>query len=122
MILFDTNIIIYSAQEEGAYLHDIFENEGGHYSVVTMVETLGFHKMDKRQEGYLKLIFQRLKPLPITDPIIFKAIELRQKRKMTLGDALIAATAVIHNCTLYTRNVKDFDWITDLQIHNPMDT
>ena len=39
MILFDTNIIIYSAQNEGAYLHDIFEKEGGYYSVITMVET-----------------------------------------------------------------------------------
>ena len=120
MILFDTNIIIYSAQNEGAYLHDIFEKEGGYYSVITMVETLGYRKIDKRREGYFNLIFRRLKPLPVTDPIIFKAIELRKKRKLKLGDALIAATAITHNCILYTRNTKDFDWINDLEVHNPM--
>ena len=34
--------------------------------------------------------------LPLTDTIADRAISLRQQRRMGLGDAIIAATAVIH--------------------------
>ena len=36
-----------------------------------------------------------------------------------LGDALVARTALAHNCTLITRNTKDFDWIPDLSLFDP---
>jgi len=39
---------------------------------------------------------------------------------MSLGDALIAATALEHRLILATRNVKDFEWITGLKIVNPI--
>ncbi len=38
---------------------------------------------------------------------------------MTLGDALIGATAIPNDLTLVTRNVDDFDWIAGLRILNP---
>ena len=40
---------------------------------------------------------------------------------MTLGDALVAATALTHQETLITRNVKDFDWIDNLKVVNPFE-
>jgi predicted nucleic acid-binding protein len=33
---------------------------------------------------------------------------------MTLGDSIIAATALIYNLDLYTHNVSDFESIQDL--------
>jgi predicted nucleic acid-binding protein len=39
---------------------------------------------------------------------------------MTLGDALIGATAITNDLTLVTRNVDDFDWIEGLQILDPL--
>jgi len=48
------------------------------------------------------------------------AIGLRQQRKMSLGDALIAATCMAHQLPLASANDKDFDWIGGLQVHNPM--
>jgi predicted nucleic acid-binding protein len=30
---------------------------------------------------------------------------------MSLGDALVAGTALVHRLTLVTRNVEDFHWI-----------
>ena len=53
-------------------------------------------------------------------PIIQQAILLRQMRKMSPGDALIAATALHFGYELYTRNVTDFNWITGLSIVNPI--
>ena len=40
---------------------------------------------------------------------------------MSLGDALIAATALDHELTFATRNTKDFDWIPNLSLINPFD-
>ena len=58
--------------------------------------------------------------MPISDEVIQKASTLRQQKKMSLGDALIAATALIHGLTLVTSNVKDFEWIKDLSVLDPL--
>jgi predicted nucleic acid-binding protein len=41
---------------------------------------------------------------------------------MSLGDALVAGTALVHEQTLVTRNVEDFHWIQGLSLLNPFDT
>ena len=46
-------------------------------------------------------------------------LRLRRQRKMSLGDALIAATALERGLTLIKRNAQDFQWIPDLSIVNP---
>jgi len=48
------------------------------------------------------------------------AIQFRQQQSMSLGDAIIAATALEHHQTLATRNIKDFDWIDGLKVINPL--
>ncbi|WP_413163364.1 hypothetical protein ACL6C3_28730 [Capilliphycus salinus ALCB114379] len=40
---------------------------------------------------------------------------------MTLGDAIIAGTALMYELTLITRNVDDFRWIPQLNLLNPFD-
>jgi predicted nucleic acid-binding protein len=37
-------------------------------------------------------------------------------------DALLAASAIVHNMKLVTRNVKDFIQVTGLEVLNPWDT
>ena len=44
--------------------------------------------------------FKNTPTLPLSDEVIQKALALRQQKKMSLGDALIAATALIHGLTL----------------------
>jgi len=56
---------------------------------------------------------------PTTDTFE-RAIQLRRQRKMTLGDALIAATAMEHNLTLVTANTDNFRWIDGLRLVNPL--
>ena len=55
------------------------------------------------------------------EDIIEEAVRLRQRRNMSLGDALIAATALVENLTLVTRNVDDFKHIPGLKLINPFD-
>ena len=59
--------------------------------------------------------------LAVSDEVAAKAVELRQQRKMSLGDSLIAATALVHNLILVTRNTDDFNWIANLSLLNPFD-
>ena len=89
-------------------------------SVISKVEVLGYHKFSPENRNKLETIFRSLPILPLSDEIIDKAILLRQRRKMSLGDALIAATALIHNIKVVTANVKDFIWINDLDVFNPL--
>lgn len=49
------------------------------------------------------------------------AIQLRQQRKLTLGDALIAATCLELGYTLATCNTGDFAWIEELKVFNPLE-
>jgi predicted nucleic acid-binding protein len=49
-----------------------------------------------------------------------RAVKLRQQRKMSLGDAIIAGTALTHDLTLVTHNTEDFQWISGLKILDPL--
>ena len=39
---------------------------------------------------------------------------------MSLGDVIIAATALEYKQTLATRNTDDFEWIEELSLINPV--
>lgn len=56
---------------------------------------------------------------PVSQTVIENAVTLRQQRKMSLGDAIIAATALEYRQTLVTRNVKDFEWVEGLKVVDP---
>ncbi len=71
-----------------------------------------------RQHGNVKSV--RIVHYHVSDAIVEQAIHLRQQRKMSLGDAVIGATALTHNLKLATANVKDFAWIKNLEVINPV--
>ena len=53
------------------------------------------------------------------DNITSKAIELKRRVKIKLADAVIAATALLNNLKLVTKNVDDFKGIEGLELENP---
>ena len=48
-----------------------------------------------------------------------KTIELRQQFRIKLPDAIIAATALVYDLTLITRNAVDFKNIAGIKLINP---
>lgn len=48
------------------------------------------------------------------------AITLRQRRKRSLGDSIIGATALSNDLSLATHNIKDFKWIDELELIDPL--
>jgi toxin FitB len=120
MRIIDSNLIIYFADEQYRWLEDSIQTFDAHFSIITKLEVLGFQKLKPNDTQFFKIYFRSIKPLPISDEIIEKAIELKQKRKMSIGDAIIAATALVHNLELFTHNITDFDWILGLKLVDPM--
>ena len=119
MKLIDSNIIIYSGANENSWLRELFYESNSFFSSISKIEVLGFHQITGEQVTYFLEIFKLLKVLPVDSGVIDKAISLRQQKKLTLGDSIIAATALLHNLTLITRNVDDFSHISTLNIENP---
>ena len=70
--------------------------------------------------GLLEDIFALCDVLPLTQAIADQSIYLRQQRRIGLGDAIIAATAMVHNLALVTRNTEDFRWISGLELMDPL--
>ena len=56
---------------------------------------------------------------PLNEAVENKTIEIRKTIHLKLPDAIIAATALIYNLEIITRNVKDFSRVSGLRIINP---
>jgi predicted nucleic acid-binding protein len=56
----------------------------------------------------------------LEEDIASKAIELRRTAKINLADAVIAATAILNNFELATRNINDFKMIKEIKLINPL--
>lgn len=121
-ILLDSNTIIYAISSDYPNVRDCMSEFNWCASKISIIEVLGYHKITPLEKELFYPLFDKIDFYDITDPIIQKATEFRQAKKMSLGDAIILATAVIYQLPLMTRNSKDFEWIDDLTIINPFIT
>src|SRR5215210_6348404 len=119
-MLLDSNIIIYAAQPEHAELREFIAEHAPAVSAISLVEVLGYHGLTPEERDAFEAFFGASRVLPVSDAVLARAVGLRQQRRMSLGDALISATALVHNLTLVTRNTSDFAWIPDLRVQNPL--
>lgn len=120
-MLADTNLIIYSAKPEYAFIREWFEREEPLASVVSYVEALGYWNLPPTEHLTLIEFFDSTELLPIDDTVLKQAVKLRQSKNMGLGDSLVAATALVHGLTLATHNKEDFTWIPNLSVFDPFD-
>lgn len=120
-MLLDSNIIIYAMQPNNAWLRDFVAEHAPTVSAISYLETLGYHRLSEVERQLLEEFFAVSLVLPISQPVLERAVLLRQRRRMTLGDAIVAGTALANDLILVTRNVEDFQWIEDLQLLNPFD-
>jgi len=119
--LIDTNVLIEYTGDllpEKAYSFiSAIIDEQFTISVISKIEVLGHITASKELENFIGLAAVK----GLTDDIINKTIELRKVYKTKLPDAIIAATALVNELTIITRNKKDFERIEELKVLNPYD-
>jgi predicted nucleic acid-binding protein len=121
--LIDTNILIYyfdgkMQPEVKQRTEDIFE-ESFKISVISKIEFLGWPDFSDQASTKANEFIANANILTLTEEIVNKTISIKRKKKIKLADAVIAATCLISNLTLVTRNEKDFEGIEGLTIYNP---
>jgi len=118
-MLIDSNIIIYSIKPEHDAIRQFIAKHSPAVSAISYVEVLGYHKLTEEERKLFEKFFSTAGILQLSQPVLEQAIKLRQLRKMSLGDSLVAGTALTNNLTLVTRNTDDFEWIAGLLTLNP---
>lgn len=118
MWLIDTNIISELCRRQPdpgvlAWASGISEFRVSAISVEEIAYGLAWHP-NPRIQDWISGFFTRHAALPVTQEIARRAGELRgrlaaQGSPRSQADMLIAATALVHNHTLVTRNSRDFD-------------
>ncbi len=88
-------------------------------SIITKIETLGFNFQSIEEQNTINSFVNGSSVLDINDAIVNQTITLRKLKKIKLPDAIIAATALVYDLILITRNAKDFTAIDGLKIIDP---
>ena len=117
--LLDSNAVIYAVRRQPPEYAAYATERLCYVSLVSKVETLGYHRIEEEERRRLVRFFAAANRLPITLTVVDRAVALRQRRRMSLGDSLIAATALVHGLRLVTRNTADFRRVDDLELLDP---
>ena len=120
-MILDSNIIIYSALPDHAKLRDFIRDNSPYVSDISKVEVMGYNKLSGDDLRYFDSFFEATTLIPVSDVVILEAVSLRQQRMMSLGDSIVAASAITNNFSLVTSNTKDFKWINRLALINPLE-
>jgi predicted nucleic acid-binding protein len=121
--LLDTNTVIYyidgNLPIKALDFLDIILAIEGNISVISQIELLSWTPPNPDDYTIVELFVKDTDIFPLTSEIITRTISLRKAHKMKLPDAVIAATALVHDFTLISRNASDFDKIPNLKLLNP---
>lgn len=88
------------------------------FSAMSRLEVLGFPKLTAEEEKRLLLLLSQFQEQPVTDEVIAEAIRVRREFRLKTPDAVIAATALLANADLVTRNISDFTRVRGLFVVN----
>jgi predicted nucleic acid-binding protein len=120
--LIDTNVVIdYLGQKiplSGMkFMNTIIDNIPN-VSVITKIEVLGFNAPAEHYQ-LLTDFMNDATVIQLTNKVVDASIEIRKNYKTKLPDAVIAATALVYDLTIISRNVSDFKNIQNLKVVNP---
>ena len=122
LVLCDTNIIIEFYKEDASVLRKlrVIGQENIALSIITVGELL-YGALDKKERKQINQDIAHLHLLHVDTVIGECFIDLMNNytlsHSLSLPDGLIAATALIEEIPLYTRNKKDFKYIDGLQLY-----
>ena len=123
--LIDTNILIYYFDDKIPVAHLSRSTAGFRESLqvstITKIELLCWHQITGEEKARMEDFLHHAEIYFVDKQVQSKAIEIKQKAKIKTPDAIIAATAVLFDFTIVSRNVKDFEKVRRRRIHNPFE-
>ncbi|OCP35988.1 type II toxin-antitoxin system VapC family toxin [Ensifer sp. LC163] len=107
----DANVLVWVGAEDAARFF---------LSAITILElergVLGVHRRDAAQGARLRAwLDSRVRPefagriVPVDDAVATRCAHLHIPDRRNEADALIAATALVHDMVVVTRNIRDFE-------------
>ena len=111
--LVDTNFLIHLNQGE-PFVESLLDY-GLAVSFITEIELLGAFSISKIQRSQFKNLLDDCLVLDMNYQIKKECIAIRNKYKIKIPDAIIAATAIIYNIPLITSD-KGFDKIKEIDL------
>jgi tRNA(fMet)-specific endonuclease VapC len=125
MILCDTNILIEFYKNNPQIVQELRQIGQTQLAIcpVTQAE-LYFGALNKAELGKIKQHLSLLHQIPFDASLSNMFLQLMESyslsHKLSVPDALIASTALVHNLELYTLNAKDFRFIANLRLYQPL--
>ena len=122
--LWDTNIVIYYLQglfnlSGEKFIDGIITSNTPTISAITEIELLCWKTATENDMKILQNFIHDAFVIELEPAIKIKTAELRKAYSIKLPDAIIAATALVYNLTLVSRNSNDFKNVPDLIVVNP---
>jgi predicted nucleic acid-binding protein len=119
-VLLDTNVLIAQGNGEFTLFFEGLTTQRIVISVINRIELLAGSRLTEPQRSALVSLLDEFQEVGLTDEVVSMTIELLQSRQVKrLPDAIIAATALVTDSTLVTRNTIDFQRVTGLTLVDP---
>ena len=112
-LLIDTNIALYLLNGDTT-IAELLNGRDVHVSFITELELLGFQDIKEEDRSIIEELLNNCIIVDLNQAIKRITVDLKQKYKLKLPDAIIAATSIYMNLPLISAD-KDFDRISDLQ-------
>lgn len=124
--LWDTNIVIYYLQQQFSpnaekYIDSLLLKSRPVISAITEIELLCWKTKSKKDIQVLQSFISDSFVIELEQTIKNKTAEIRKTSNIKLPDAIIAATAILYDLELVSRNTKDFKNIKGLSLINPFE-
>ena len=121
MILLDTNVLIYlrNGQLDDDIVQSLRTMKLDTCNVI-IAEILGYPITKINDAKFFNLLFATMHNYPFDSAVTVKVIELKRTTSIRLPDAIIAATALVHDLELWTHNTSDFKNIPNLKLFDPI--
>lgn len=120
--LIDSNVVIgyldNKLPAKGMEMLNIIIDEIPNISIITKIEVLRFNTTETSYT-ILKEFISECAVFDLNDAVVDKTIAICKSNRIKLPDAIIAATALVNDLSLITRNISDFKNIDGLELLNP---
>ena len=121
--LLDTNSLIYyfqGAPQMDAVFRQIETGDArAVVSIITVIELLGYPKLTRHDETRIRSLLTELTVVAVDERVAAQAATFKRRRAIKTPDAIIAATALLEDACLVTRDQALLDKVPEVRSLNP---